>query len=1449
MPQKNFINRHPTSNIIMNSLGICIGASTIKAVALNEDKTVSNMWIMSHECNPRLTLKKLLGEIGLGNYSYVTLTGRKFKDLVNLPTITEPEASEHAFKDFLKAHQGNYNALVSLGSENFILYALDSQGSIISVQSGNKCASGTGEFFLQQIRRMNVGPDEAIRLARESEPYRVSGRCSVFCKSDCTHALNKGVPIGSVCAGLCSMMADKVLELLQSIEKKDIVVVGGVSKNSYVIEALNSRIENLVIPDSAGFFEALGAAAYALDNHVAHVGPLLFADEKSSFSVLPPLESARHLVQFMEHERSNAKFGDGCILGLDVGSTTTKAVLMRLSDKKIVASVYLRTNGDPVGASRECYRDILGHLKEVRVKITGLGVTGSGRHIAGLHAMTGGVINEIIAHARAAAFFDNEVDSIIEIGGQDAKYTYLVNGVPCDYAMNEACSAGTGSFLEEASKESLNLSYLEIEEVALRAKSPPNFNDQCAAFISSDVKNASHENIARDDIVAGLVYSICMNYNNRVRGSRKLGDKVFMQGGVCYNKAVPLAMAALLNRQIIVPPEPGLMGAFGVALEVESRIDSGLLEEEDFSLRELADRAVEYGISFTCPGTQEKCDRGCKINIVKVNGKSFPFGGICNKYYNALHHISVDTVALDLAELRQSIIFPPAEKSNDGEGIGSQKIQGQSKKKKPSVGISKSFFTNSLYPLYSGFFKGIGAKIMLSSDVDPDGVKKTCSSFCFPAEISHGIFMSLLAKNPDFIFLPQITALHVNGSTEGLSYEKHTTCVLAQSEPYFIRSAFREIGPQLLTPILNFNNGWHSMEKEFVKMGRELGAGASIAKKAYRQGVQMLKDANAKKKEAGLAALKRIESDPNSIGIILFGRSYNAFSDEANLGIPRKFASRGVHVIPYDFLSFNDEDAGENMCWATGQEIIKASHLVKRHPQLFGAYITNFSCGPDSFLVGYFRDIMKSKPSLTLELDSHSADAGITTRVEAFLDIIARYRKLSITDQKGNGFLPARLALEGKRFVYVSSDGEKRELKDPDVKIVFPSMSRTSSELVAAALNGMGYNSEAVPLPTFQTLMQGRANASCKECLPLIITTGSLLEYCKKRDPDELTVYFMPTADGNCRFSQYYIFMKKLVEKKSLKNVAFLTLSTKDNYSGLPLSLQLQILKSMIIADIMDDIQNALLVLPENKAEAKRLFEAEWQRIIKCFENGGKDISAVLERSASELSKIKLSARLEDARKALMIGEIFVRKDEFSSQEVIRRLARRGIVVKRSSILEWMYYVEFVVRQQKTSHLDIRKMAELYLKSAVERNYEKKFKRILARSGLYEYEEVDMDRIIRVGSHFINPALTGEAIVGVGNFFSQIGRHVQGVVSIGPFACLPTRVTESILSQESKTAGNNRISRLPNAEALRKYSTLPFISIESDGNPFPQIVEARIEAFALQVERMHKMMNIDSKHP
>ena len=1414
-----------------------MGASSIKAAELSFDGNeiaISRVLVKSHECNPRDAFSELLAELDLASYSYAMITGRKFRTTINMPSITEPEAVENALAFMRQSgDESRYRAVASLGAENFIVYVLDADGNVATVETGNKCASGTGEFFLQQIRRMDVGVDEAVRLARESDIYKVSGRCSVFCKSDCTHALNKGVPIGRVTAGLSVMMADKILDLLEKVDKSKVMAIGGVTHNGAVIGHLRKKITDLVIPPFADAFEAVGAAYCAIQTKQ----PLrvdrstIFLSEKNSFDVLPPIAAGEKLVRFETAVKGVAQAGDECILGLDVGSTTTKAVIMRTADDAVLASVYLRTNGNPIKAARECYRELKSQITPA-IAIVGIGTTGSGRQIAGLHAQTDGVINEIIAHAAAAAHYDHEVDTIFEIGGQDAKYTYLVNGVPSDYAMNEACSAGTGSFLEEAARESLGIDYKEIQNIAVRGQRPPNFNDQCAAFISSDIKTATHESIDKDDIVAGLVYSICMNYVNRVKGQRSTGKKIFMQGGVCYNRSVPLAMANLIGKPIVVPPEPGLMGAFGVALEVKERLSRGVLEKGTFSLGELAERDIDYGKSFLCAGGAEKCDRGCEISMMSIGGKKFPFGGACNKYYNLIHHVEHDQQRFDWVRVRQNLLY--------GDFLAPQPATAGA-----TVGISRSFLTNMLLPLYSHFFSALGCSVVLSDGVDPDGIKRKRTSYCFPGEIAHGCFANLLKKNLDFIFLPKVIELFVE---KGLSRkrEHQSTCLLLQSEPYCLKSAFKQTPSpaRVLSPTLDFSQGFETQADAFILLGAEFGKSRAESLAAYRLGCRKLQEFSSRLKEIGRQILEEISRTPSLSAVVLFGRPYNAFAQEANLNIPAKIASRGVHLIPWDFLPIEDEAIDMDMCWAIGQNLMKASRFVQKHPQLFGTYITNFSCGPDSFLVGYFRDFMGTKPSLTLELDSHTADAGVNTRIEAFLDIVAKYRELAAAPPAPTAFTPAEVVFEKGKASFISSAGEKAALNDPRVLLLFPSMGRLLGESFGAVFQGSGVRAEALPVYDNEALKRGRGCASCKECLPLLLTTGGLLEYLAHRpDKNEFLIYFMPTTPGNCRFTQYNIFLKKLIAKNRIENVAFLSLTNENGYAGMAIPDVLNGLKGTIIADVMEDIKNALAVLACDKEAALGEFETQWRRILDQFSrHRGKGIFKLLADVAERLAEIPLRYPLRQAKVVSLLGEIFVRREYFSCQDLVARLSERDIVVKRAHVFEWLNYCDWNVKEGVyEADFNLRGKLEFAAKTFQQKVYEKKIKRILARSGLYEYELVDIDAIMDYGKQFFDVRFTGEAILVVGVFFKDILHSSQGVISIGPFACMPTRVIEAVLSAEGDMETKRDLDKRLGLESgdHAAVSTLPFLSIESDGNPFPQIIEARIEAFCLQVERLH----------
>lgn len=1469
----------------MYSLGICFGSSTLTAVLLEKaggegSFNLKKTWRLTHHGNPLENLKIIYraidrefgGQSGSGREIRVATTGRKFRQSLDLFTIPEAEATELAL-GFVDKGKDVPRALISAGGETVLVYILDNQGKIKNIQSGNKCASGTGEFFLQQVRRMNLGPEEAVKLAANCQEYKVSGRCSVFCKSDCTHALNKGIPVGEVAAGLCRMMAKKITALLYKIPKDRIMIVGGVTANQIVMKYLRQEIQDLIIPEEAPYFEALGAALAAADDPRASSFDLnsIKQNPVSEFHYLPPLTEHFPLVEFKEGRIEEAKPNDRCLIGLDVGSTTTKAVILRLSDNAILGSIYLRTNGNPVEASRQCYRALANDIK-VPLQIVGLGVTGSGRQIAGLHAQTDEIINEIIAHARASAYFDPEVDTIFEIGGQDAKYTYLINGVPTDYAMNEACSAGTGSFLEESGKECLGIEFTEIADIALKGKNPPNFNDQCSAFINSDIINAAQAGFGKEDITGGLVYSICMNYLNRVKGARPVGRKVFMQGGTCYNRAIPYAMAGLLEKPIIVPPFAGLMGAFGVALAVKERLEKDLSQEKSFDLKELADREIEYGKSFICRADKH-CDRNCSVINIKISGKNYPFGGACNKYYNLVHHLNFEADDFNEVIRRQEKIFESYEPTTLAVSVGldeqketvatrkniGREINGTegrttsgttSRERRVVVGLNRSFLTNHLLPLYNTFFRELGCDVVLPDKVQEEGVQKMGAPFCYPAEAAHGLFQDLLNKKPDFIFLPHVKELYQKNS---ISYRKEyqSTCLILQGEPYYLRSAFKKelvelnkLKCKILSPVLNFSQGWETQTKQFAALAKQLGFSEAAGRKAYQKAWQKQKEVFDGFKQRGRELLQKLAQNPDLIAVVVFGRPYNAYAPEVNLNIPHKFASRGILTIPFDHLPFEDENCPDTMHWAIGQMIMKAAQLVKKHPQLFAVYVTNFSCGPDSFLIGYFRDIMGRKPSLTLELDSHTADAGVGTRIEAFLDVISHWRRTKQPPLAVSSFKALKAEREkGKLVVKVPGRSDHLTLYDPEVKVVLPSMG-PATIAVAAILEGDGIKAETVPQPDLMTLKKGRSVTSGKECVPLTLVTGSLVQYLEKHPfPKQKILYFMPAASGGCRFGQYSVFLNNYIEKMQKPNIGILTLDTDSGYAGLNTDVKIRIFKAIIACDILTDVKNILTVLAVDKKEALAEYDKIWNLFLETLRKKG-SIEKVLGEITRRLKKIPLKYSLAKAKKALLVGEVYTRLDQFSCRGIAEKLAERDIILLTAPGLEWLYYVDFLVKeglvQADFTWLD---RIKFIIENKVKFMFEAQIKNILAGSELYDSHMAEVEKTIEYGKELLSIFIGGDPILSVGTSLREILNKNLGIILIGPFACMQSRLTEAILNENLNLANKEKIEgHTRYSDNLPGLDDLPFMAIETDGNAFPQLIAAKLEAFCLQVERVHKKM-------
>jgi predicted nucleotide-binding protein (sugar kinase/HSP70/actin superfamily) len=535
------------------------------------------------------------------------------------------------------------------------------------------------------------------------------------------------------------------------------------------------------------------------------------------------------------------------------------------------------------------------------------------------------------------------------------------------------------------------------------------------------------------------------------------------------------------------------------------------------------------------------------------------------------------------------------------------------------------------------------------------------------------------------------------------------------------------------------------------------------------------------------------------------------------------------------------------MYWGMGQMILKAGRLVAGHPQLFGIFITNFSCGPDSFIIGYFRDIMGKKPALTLELDNHTADAGLETRIEAFFDVVAAYRQLSRQSRfhpAGNGFVPARTIYQGRTPLVVTSTGEQLPMHDPRVTLLLPSMGGISSESLAAVFRSGGYNARAHKPADEAVLKLGRGNTSCKECLPLILTTGTLLNYIQNgRRPDEVVVFFMPSGTGPCRFGQYYIFMEDLVKRLQLKDVALFSLNEDSAYTDLGNDFHKKGWWAVVVADVLEDMRSMLLANARDRALAMAIFDAEVAQTLTALEKGSfAQIETQLKNTAARLGSIALKRPIAHVPVILLTGEIFVRRDGLSRQNITETIAAKGFATVCSPIAEWLHYIDYLDDHiNNPSKISLMGRIGQKLRRKAMHKYENRIKAILSAAGLAHPAPVRVDTIITKASPFISPQLTGEAILTVGSSLSEVVSDVCGVIAIGPFGCMPNRLSEAILSDimnpADKLASEPHNQRL--SATLAEVEDLPFLSIESDGSPFPQLTTAKLEAFCLRARRLH----------
>ena len=882
--------------------------------------------------------------------------------------------------------------VLEMGGQNskYILVERDEETDRVGIADYEKsgdCAAGTGSFIDQQAVRLKFQVEEIGAVVDAvGKSAKVAGRCSVFAKSDMIHAQQKGYSPAEILKGLCEAVARNFKSSVIKGRKlqKPAVFVGGVAANSGVAQAMRETFrmeaDEMFVPEYHAWLGAVGAALAERDamkkSGCPDLDPLFRqgGSGDGAFSVSEQL-TMENVVELRDQVRPRTLNGDGIIvdayMGVDIGSVSTNVALID-EEGNMLKAIYTRTEGRPIEVVDRCLKEVEAELGD-RVNIIGVGTTGSGRELIGELLGADTVNDEITAHKTGAEFIaatmlDEQPDTIFEIGGQDSKYISLENGVVVDFTMNEACAAGTGSFLEERAEELGIAIKDEFAELALSSPAPVRLGERCTVFMQQDVAAFQQRGADKAGLTAGLAYSIVFNYLNRVVRGRKIGDVIFFQGGTAYNDAIAAAFAKVLGKKIIVPPYNGVIGAVGAALLAREK--AAVLKKPS-SFRGYGLENVDYTLrEFTC----KACSNFCNMQEFTVEGEKTYWGDQCSDKFRRKQVSEKTPVVEDLLGLRRVMLF----ESYDPEVAG-----------KATIGIPKALYAWEQFPFWNEFFRSLGYRVKLSDETNSRiirwGIEASVAEPCLPIQAYHGHVRQLLNEDVDWVFIPNM----INAATPYPEVNSYY-CPWGQTMPFVIKNApaLAFGSEKVLCPPIRFRDGRKAVTKELAAcmkpLGDKRGAVAAAVEAAYKKQEEF----NAALLQRGNAALDTI-SKTNEIGIVLVGRVYNMYDRGMTLDIGNKLRDYyGVNVIPMDMLPVDEEDItdiNDNMYWNYGRKILAAARIVGRHPNLHIIFLTNFKCGPDSY-IKHFVVKASGKPFLTLQFDGHGNDAGYITRCEAYLD-------------------------------------------------------------------------------------------------------------------------------------------------------------------------------------------------------------------------------------------------------------------------------------------------------------------------------------------------------------------------------------------------------------------------------------------------------------------------------
>jgi predicted CoA-substrate-specific enzyme activase len=1363
-------------------LGVDVGSVAMSLVEMNGAREVIKKAYCFHHGDIQGSFRKLLNGFTLPRISSLAATSSTPETIA----VTSRFDNQIAFITAARFFHPTMRGMLVVGGEKFSFSTFDEDGHYLGSTANTSCAAGTGSFLDQQAGRLNLQRVEAlsdIACSSSKNCPKIASRCAVFAKTDLIHAQQEGYQLGEICNGLCLGLAKNIVDTLFYSGKVpgEVVFCGGVSKNRAVVRHIETLIGRPVVTtDDGHLYGAIGAALALLDEletgqkewqpplAISSSEDLLQGTRKRNSLYYEPLElrltSYPDFSSFEKYESAkesgnpvevdiyrNIISGEGVdlYLGIDIGSTSSKAVLME-ENREVLAGFYTRTAGKPLDAVQQIFRtidDIMAR-KQARFRIIRCGTTGSGRKFIGRIIGADSVIDEITAHARAACQLDQRVDTIIEIGGQDAKFTTLKNGRVTSSTMNNVCAAGTGSFIEEqAAKFGCPIQDYSARTENVRA---PMASDRCTVFMERDMNHHLSEGYAIDEVLASALHSVRENYLRKVATEKHIGNVVFFQGATAKNRALVAAFEQRLNKPLLVSKFCHLTGALGTALimQEENNGVQTIFKGIDLYRKEIPIATEVCGI----------CANNCKISVAEVLGEKVAYGFLCGRDYQTKVYVKRESVTLDLLRERKRVAAT---------------VTTGGKASEITIGLPFAVHLVDDFDFWRKFFDLLGINTVSSEEYGgalKKGKNLSRAEFCAPVSAMHGHAYYLLDK-ADYVFMP----LYLENKNKEA---RRQYCYYTQFLPSLVSSIQEGQSGRFLTPIIRYlYTSFHTrielyrMLKGLTKKNHsffEISSAFDQALEFDRVRRQKLKD---------LFTARKGKS--NEVSVVFLGRPYTVLSSTMNSGIPQIFTALGIDNFYQDMITYQRYSVSSieplltEIHWEHASRILEVAEVIAKENGVYPVYMTSFKCSPDSFAVEYFKTIMEAhdKPYLILELDEHDSSVGYETRIEA---AIRSFRNHQANRHK-------------KRIVHYATINPQIEKGLDRKNIVFPNWDGITCSLLAATLKREGYDVHLIA--ESERTIRESLKTNTGQCIPLNAIAEGYINSIEQKglDPAE-TILWLNKSSIACNIKLYPHHIKTILNARGHGLEKAGVYCGELSFVDISIRAAMNAYFAYMFGGMLRKVACRIRPYEREKGQTDKVL-AQGIKILSDAFAGKRSKGKALAEIISHFEWIEVVRTPRP--KVAVFGDLYVRDNRVMSQDVIRFIEENGgevittpyseyaKMIAVSYFRKWFNEGKFI---DLLSHKTI-----LATMSRLEKGYARIFNRILDEPE-FVYDE-QPEKIL--AEYNISVENTGESMDNILKIH-YIKKHYPDValfVQACPALCCASLITEAMKDEIQKKTG------------------------------------------------------------